>query len=487
MTERDLEPLEARVRSYLRSRADAPVPRNVLNAALERRARLQVPWYRRLSSVVGLASAAAVLVAAVLASLALGPPPSSLSTPLPSGLASADATLSPYPAASDGTFPQTVLGMPVVTVAEAVDLLAAGRLDGRAVAVGGYWLDSMIPSCPAPRRFTAPLESYCYFQYFASEYVELTHCDHNPGGSGGCSSTTPPRPFLEPVVLAEASGMDAIYNVGSQDPQAGESARQMVVIGHSNDPRLWECEPDVREKCARAFVVDRVAWLAGKPVEVSPAVSYSEPTLFPALGDIAGASGLGDAMLNAVAVRATEVSTIDPRFHDVGDGPVWVARSIRRASDASEDHTAAVDVALIDDTTGEIRDSTGLELDPTFKPSRLSVQASGMHTRSNSDIHPFYRVERMDGGVIWQAMIGSWTSSDGPRTLYGSGQPAVLDPDRYVLRAWRATSRRGEIGEPTDDCSSEIRLAPSEDVVLQVSFPRAGPCSIGPPTFTMFE
>src|SRR5690348_13144532 len=63
------------------------------------------------------------------------------------------SSLSPSPSQPpDANFPSIVAGLPVLSVADAVEQLGAGQLDGQAVAVAGYY-DEIEPSCPYPGRY----------------------------------------------------------------------------------------------------------------------------------------------------------------------------------------------------------------------------------------------------------------------------------------------------------------------------------------------
>ena len=58
--------------------------------------------------------------------------------------ASPSAIVSPLPSAA--AFPSEVAGLPVISVADADELLRSGKLDGQAVAVAGYFDSSPHPA-----------------------------------------------------------------------------------------------------------------------------------------------------------------------------------------------------------------------------------------------------------------------------------------------------------------------------------------------------
>ena len=78
-------------------------------------------------------------------------------SPVPTGTPTGSAN--PSPSAALVGFPTEILGLPVQSVTEAIALRDAGKLDGRAVAVAGYYVEraTALP-CPA-RCFGRPSPS----------------------------------------------------------------------------------------------------------------------------------------------------------------------------------------------------------------------------------------------------------------------------------------------------------------------------------------
>lgn len=373
--------------------------------------------------------------------------------------------------------------MPVLAVGDALGLIGDGSLDGRAVAVRGWFMQSLL-SCPAPPRFMAPLEGACHGEMFASGNFQQMTCQHFPDGHGECHSNGPPPgvEVLSPFVMTETSGGDRLWQAPSA-PGLDHFGVPAVLIGHARDPRLWQCPPETRSACASAFVVDRVAWVAGETLEVVPPDQGVPQGM--TLDEVEAAAGLEGKPLTAAALKMGVVPRIDPRLHGVGDSTVWVFRALRSdaGSDAA-DPTRAVDVRLIDDATGQVIASTGLEMDAAYKPARLLVQAIRRGATDNDEIHPFYRVERLDGTGLQQDWVSGWSSGDDTVARYGAGLAAVLEPGDYVVRAWRATVDRDEtMGEPRDECMTEISLDPLNELHVEASFPDEGPCTWVAPTF----
>jgi hypothetical protein len=112
-----------------------------------------------------------------------------------------------------GEFPSEVDGMPTISIGDAKALLAADRLDGRAVAVWGYWIATMIPSCPAPGRWISPLESYCHFDVFSDTTYPGFTCTPIANGGTSCQGNQPPAGAhtLSPRILTESAGQNELW------------------------------------------------------------------------------------------------------------------------------------------------------------------------------------------------------------------------------------------------------------------------------------
>lgn len=421
---------------------------------------------------------AATVVIVVGAALGLQTIPGSGFTPdsPPTPTPSPDSTL------VDG-FPKFVFGMRVVTVGDALGLIGDGSLDGRAVAVRGWFMQSLL-SCPRPPRFMAPLEGSCHGEVFASGNFQQMTCQDFPDGSSECHSNGPPPGVaaLSPFVMTETSGALRLWEASSA-PGLDRFGVPAVLVGHARDPRLWHCPPETRSACASAFVVDRVAWVAGETLEVVPPDQGVPQRM--TLDEVEAAAGLEGEPLTAAALKMGVVPRIDPRLHGVGDGTVWMLRAFRPDAETdAADPTRAVEVWLIDDATGQMIASTGLEMDAAYEPARLLVQATRNGGADNDEIHPFYRVERLDGTGLQQDWVSGWWSGDDTVARYGAGLAAVLEPGDYVVRAWRATVDRDEtMGEPRDECMTEISLDPLNELRVEASFPDEGPCTWVAPTF----
>ena len=419
----------------------------------------------------------AVVIAALLGGCSLHSGSASV-WPSASVNATSSAMLSSLP--PGGPFPPEVAGLRVISVADAVGLLRSGKLDGQAVAVAGYY-DQVTPSCPYPGRYIGPLEAWCRFASFTDTRASAKLCE--PIGSNGMSCHQPSGTNLSPWFMAETSGNTLGWvSAGS----TGEPAA-LVIIGHAGDARQWQCTAATQAGCARAFVVDRVAWANGS--DVPPAApetgdQQSGKVITPAmtLVQVAAAIGLGDDLLTGAAFRKGDVATIDPRWNFAGDDIVWLVRSLGQAAGSAQTRPATV--WLVDDATGNVIGSHPLKVAADYQPARLSQMATvhGVECCAG-DVFAFYRVESSDRTVVYEGMIQGGSSGDGNTTTYGGSYGSgvlVLPAGSYSIAAWLATYDNGVMGTPGDECSTQVTLGPLDDVALNADFPASKACTFGP-------
>lgn len=442
---------DERIRAYLRSRADVPVPNDLRwpSAADDRQTEPRRWW------PIPLAALAAVIVAAVvIRTVLVGTPFGEAASPTP-------GVNSPFPAA--------VARMPVVSVAHAVDLLDAGELNGRAVAVAGYFFQTLTRCLPSD-AYSGPFDDNCRYVAFADDQDSATLCMVN-----GCSP--PSGIHLEPFFMTETSGPLT---------WTAEAALPVVLIGHAGDARQWQCAALEQDACATAFVVDRVAWADGTEIPLAPpqttdADDYTPlaPAMEPA--QLEDALPPGAEVLTAAAFRAGDISTIDPRWNLSGDDIVWLVRSIR-TDDSETGPTRSVMVSLVDDATGTIRDTHDLALDPAYRPARLWTIATAQGTTCcDGSIGAFYGVRSNDGTQIHESRIGGGAFGSGDTTTFGIGVPLILQPATYSVWVWLAPSDDGA-GAPSGECTTDVTLNELDDLMLEATFADDGQdCTLGPP------
>jgi hypothetical protein len=470
---------EERIREYLHGRADVSVPGDLRWPAAASGSRRRWPissagaWGRL--SIAGLV--AIVVAVGLLSSLQLqtGPGPQ---TTLPAGGSTPSTSQPP-----DATFPSEVAGLPVISVAHAVELLRAGKLDGEAVAVAGYY-QQFYPSCPYPGRYIGPLENWCRLSAFADTAAGAQLCQTE--GSNGMSCHPPTGTYLAPFVMSETSGDVSTWLTAGV---TGEPA-PLVLIGHAGDSRQWQCTASTQSECANAFVVDRIAWAAGHDVPLTaPQASdqQSGKALTPrmTLAQTVAAAGQGDNAVTAAAFRAGDIATIDPRWNFAGDNILWLVRSLAQGASSQGEETRPETVSLVDDATGRLVDSHSLKPAGDYQPARLWQMAivHGLDCCATNDF-AFYSVQSSDGTKVHEGMVsGSRSGDNGSTTFggsYGSGPPLVLTAGRYSITIWLATYEGGVMGTPRDECSTQVTLRPLDDVALDADYPAGQQCTFRP-------
>jgi hypothetical protein len=469
---------EERIRSYMRGRADVSAPADLRWPTTTPRHRR--PWAPASAGAWGrLAAAGLVLVVvAVGAFAALRPTPGPVR---PTAAPASGSGVSPTPLSVAG-FPTQVAGLPVVTVAHALNLLTSDALDGRALAVAGFY-QQVFPSCPAPSGYVGPLEHFCALNVFADTLVGAQLCT---GDGGGMTCREPSGGYLSPFFMSETSGDVSRW---LPDGPTGKPVA-LVLIGHRGDARQWQCSSSTQSQCADAFVVDRIAWAAGQAVPLTAPETGDQQTgklLTPklTLAQALAAAGVGDRAVVAAAFRSGDIETVDPRWNLAGDTLVWVVRSL--SEDAAQGQESAPEtVSLVDDTTGKLLDRHPLALAKDYRPARLWQMATvhGLDCCAGND-EAFYRVQSADGTVLYEGLVRGWASGEGNTTTFGANRssgPLVLPAGQYAITAWLASysASAGAMGTPRDECSTQITLQPLDDVALNAEYPPGKACTFGP-------
>jgi hypothetical protein len=286
--------------------------------------------------------------------------------------------------------------------------------------------------------------------------------------------------YLAPFFLAETSGNPSQWLRGGA---AGQPAA-VVLIGHVGDPRQWQCTAETHDACAKAFVVDRLAWAAGQDVPLEAAETGDQQTGRPitprmTLPEVAAVVGPSETLLAGAAFQAGVIATVDPRWNLAGDAIVWLVRSVGQSASSNLGDPRPETVWLVDDTTGKVIDSQPLISDPGFRPARLWSVATvrGLECCAG-DVSPFVSVESADGSVLYEGRVPGGASGDADSTVFGGGYgslPLVLRAGRYRISAWLGT---GANGAPSQTCSTEVTVAPLDEVALDAQFPTGQPCTL---------
>jgi hypothetical protein len=464
----DDERNDERIVGYLRQRAEVPLPRDASQWAASK-ASASKRSFLSFGAAGGLAFSA-VAIAIVLAGVYLVSFSTNLpvSPPKPSNAAFGSPTVRPSdePRQSPvvgAPFPASVFGMPVVTIAEASSLAANGQLDGRDVAVAG-WFYQGFPSCPLTARYTGPLEGTCVIAGFADSKDAVHIC----GTTSGCQLGVQP---MTPRLMSDTLG-SLDYN--------GDPPWPIVVVGHVNDPRQWQCLD--RDQCARQFVADRLAWANGNDVlaTANASISGNGQNLSPSLtlDQLASAVGSDRQIVSAGATDANGVRAYDPRWNETGQGIIWVVRSVPKAG-GGQDSTRPVTVSLIDDSTGKVIDSRPLAQASGYDPARLWLTTIVHNPDPNYDnaIEAIDRVADQGGTALLDGRIGGGTASGGGVINIGPDLPLLLDPGIYSLTALLTPRDAGSTDSAIGQCSTQPTLNAGEDVVLSAVFPRSGNCT----------
>jgi len=469
---------EERIRAYMHGRSDVSVPDDLSwpTAASGPRRRWSISSARAWGRLTVAGIVMVIVVLGVFSSrqTPTGPgrpttPPASNSTP---------STSQP----PDASFPSRVAGLPVISVAHAVELLQSGKLDGQAVAVAGYY-QQFYPSCPYPGRYIGPLESWCRLSAFADTLAGAQLCQ--PEGSKGMSCHQPTGTYLAPFFMAETSGDASTWLTAGA---TGEPTA-FVLIGHAGDARQWQCTASTQSECANAFVVDRIAWAARHDVPLAAPQTGDQQSgklITPkmTLAQAVTAAGFGDNVVAAAAFRAGDIATVDPRWNYAGDNIVWVVRSLGEGASSQNDETRPETVSLVDDATGRLIDSHSLKLAGDYQPARLWQMATvhGLDCCANNEL-AFYRVQSDNGTLVYEGPVRGGESGGADATTFGGSYlsgPLDLPAGRYLITSWLASYDSGSTGTPRDECSTQLTLRPLDDVALDADYPAGQACTFRP-------
>jgi hypothetical protein len=469
---------DERNRGFMRGRADVSVPDDLRRpAAASGPRRRWAIWSARARRRLAIAGLVTVVVAIGLFSgLQLSTSPGHPTTPPASG-----STLSTSRSA-ETNFPSEVAGLPVISVAHAVELLRSGKLDGQAVAVAGYYQE-VNPSCPIPLGYIGPLERWCRFEAFTDTRAGAQLCE--PEGSNGMSCHQPTGTYLAPFFMSETSGNAWTWLTGGA---TGEPAA-LVLIGHAGDARQWQCTASTQGECAGAFVIDRIAWAAGQDVPLAAPQTGDQQSgkpITPAmtLAQAVAAAGLGNNVVAAAAFRAGDIATVDPRWNLAGDNIVWVVRSLSEGVASQGQETRPETVSLVDDATGRLIDSHPMKLAAGYQPARLWQMATvhGLDCCATNEL-AFYRVQSDNEKPVYEGSVRGWASGGSGSTTFGGNRtsgPLVLPAGSYSITAWLASYDSGSMGTPRDECSTRVTLRPLDDVALDADFPAGQACAFRP-------
>jgi hypothetical protein len=382
----------------------------------------------------------------------------------------ASAQLTPGSVTNADGFPEQILGVPVVPVGVAESLIRDGWANGRAIAVGGWWLPGFGLGCPYPGRMTLTIEGYCSNDYIASAPFERITCTNLGQGRSECHGNPVPQgvSVIPGLAVEETSGADRLGNEGP-----------VVLILHGADPRSLQCPQSQIDECRTHAVVDRVAWAAGAPVALNSQLQApAELTVEEAIA----ASGVEGEAVTAASIASSDGWTIDPRIHGVGDDLIWIIRGLTDDVRAPEDPTRGLETRVVADATAELSLTLPLELDPGHEPARLVVQAAWPDMNAGFD--SAFSVATLGGDLVALGAMGSAGIPNVNDTILNSASvPVVLDAGSYEVRVWLGAETAPEDVKALHGCAFVVDLDAASRLTLQAALKKAGPCEFVPPTF----
>ena len=155
--------------------------------------------------------------------------------------------------APSASFPAEANGLDVITVADAIAILAADNSDD--IAVSGWFQVPAPLGCPMPLQPTTLLDADCSIDatWLMAEPESLIHVR-----SDGWDMTGPTGPAVNVVFDGANRSWEPI------SPQRGDSVPIPVAfIGHFDDARAVGCRPENHQLCLDRLVVTVVAWADG--------------------------------------------------------------------------------------------------------------------------------------------------------------------------------------------------------------------------------
>jgi hypothetical protein len=322
--------------------------------------------------------------------------------------------------------PTEVLGLPVISVEEAIAIRDAGR-DDREIAVRGWFPPSV--SVPCPRHsITTPLESGCQsrFEVLMADEEQLIdvslygYSAHGPSGlaiaihvDGVDQSWKPALPTLGPVDL--------------------------IAVGHFDDRRSGWCDPSQIDDCRDRFVVDRVEWVDGATQPLSLVIaSGGDGPLFAPVEATVIASLPDRPLLSAAVWRGADLGQVEPSLREerlgiTDQAAVWIVRLLddgRAATYLVIDGTDRIYVVETDGQTVLVGGVPAENRERTWPPT--GVQDVPMPERPTGLVGKAGVVDR--SGLLVEARAAGEADPRGPTTSLLAGEMAIVQaaPDTVI-------------------------------------------------------
>ena len=243
--------------------------------------------------------------------------------------------------------------------------------------------------------------------------------------------------------------------------------KPVILIGHVGDPLKWLCPSSTRNECMSDFVVDKMAWVDGSPVDFQ-ADRYPQQ-IHLSVGEAR------DLVINALPTGSTVVAlgglepategvtSVDPRV-PAPAAKAWVARALVGAVDGSG--TRALQQVVLDDTTGKVVDQRPVATPAKDAPATVFLEA-----------------DWPDGSPLGSPAM-EWELRDpADATVHrgGSGwltNSLVLDPGQHDLTVGWAQRPGAELPPLTHTCTMPLDLVSGQVLWLKVSLYENRACTI---------
>jgi hypothetical protein len=308
--------------------------------------------------------------------------------------------------------------MPVHTVAEMRELIGTATVDGRFIAVAGYWSWQGIPCPYLPHA--SPITGFC---------------------SGVSFSDAPQRPEFGYIGDSDIVAVPETLNGNLLSQSQTENAPgAVVVIGHRGDARAAQCVSN----CQGTLVIDNVAWVNGSL------------TPDPNSGPFASAVMPGEQLLAAIETDSALMNDVDPRLIGQSTGVVRFVRVATTAPDV--DGLRDGRVRLVRPGTSITVAELPLRVEDDYDPARLILDL-GPHSYYENNRTQMVTVSR-PGSVLLEGALG-----------YGI-TPLLLESGDYQLHGWV----RNAAEEIVDGVECDLEIAPtaSEHLAFEAKFSKSG-------------
>jgi hypothetical protein len=214
----------------------------------------------------------------------------------------------PSPSPSDGWAGREAVGLPVISVSDALAIRDAG-IDDREIAVHGWFPPIPMVRCPPQDRAKSPIQGMCEdaFTWLTEDRETLT-----TSNAAGMSTSGP----VGPAINLDLDDLDSAWMPAR--PRVGPwFGVEIAVVGHFDDRRSTFCPAEEQDACRDRFVVDRVDWVNGETQPTS-FVGYTViGRTFQEAEAVIGVVRPGVTILSVVHVDGdVELPRIEPTFAD---------------------------------------------------------------------------------------------------------------------------------------------------------------------------